>query len=88
MPLKGQAKLDYQKKWRKEKIKTGYGKWLYHKRALRYADAGEFRIALEQIASGETSPADLAQGALDASRDRWSELEEPVSVHLKGQGPW
>lgn len=44
-----QNKIEQMKRWRKEKIGQGYGKWLYQRRKLKYDDAANFRTALEGI---------------------------------------
>lgn len=85
MPLKDpQAKLEYQRRWNRNKMNKGYGKWLYERRSLRFKDAVYFREALEAIQDVSRDPAVLAivQEALEASALR----EEQVGPAPKASG--
>lgn len=42
-------KLAAMKRWREDKMKKGYGKWLYARRKLRFQDAENFKFVLEWI---------------------------------------
>lgn len=77
MPYKDpQKKVEWGKRWRKQSIENGYGKWLYRRRALRFADAEHFGEALKSIGLGRTGEEAqaIALDALLASEERWSEL--------------
>lgn len=69
-----QQRREHMREWRQKAIRNGYGKWLYQKRKRVYADAAEFRIALKEIAEGEYYGYQIAQTALDASKERWESL--------------
>jgi hypothetical protein len=86
MPFKDpKQKLAYQAEWRKRSIRNGYGKWLYDRRALRFADAEHFREALERIAatSKDEATRKIARRALADSRKRESELGPSPAVTPK-----
>src|SRR5688572_4078560 len=76
MPFKDpERKKEFMKQWRKRSIENGYGKWLYARRALRYADAEHYAEALEEIAKLDEGPAgSIARQALADSKERWEEL--------------
>lgn len=38
----------YMQDWRANRIRKGYGKWLYARRKLRFDDADRFREAIEE----------------------------------------
>jgi hypothetical protein len=55
MPYKDpEAKKNYMRQWRLNMTNHGYGKWLYERRKLRFADAERFREALDAIATDAT----------------------------------
>lgn len=73
MPYKDPAKRKAAtKNWRERSIANGYGKWLYNRRAVRFADAEHFREVLEEIAAQATEPHIIAlvQTALAKSAER------------------
>jgi hypothetical protein len=48
MPYKDpEKKKQKMREWRKGAIASGYGKWLYERRKLRFDDAERFRAAIE-----------------------------------------
>lgn len=50
MPYKDpEQKKEQMRKWRKKSIESGYGKWLYARRKLRFDDAERFKDVLERI---------------------------------------
>lgn len=49
MPLTGEAKIEWNKRWRSRAIKNGYGKWLYARRKARFEDAEQHQAALLEI---------------------------------------
>lgn len=49
-----QKKLDAMRRWRRDVIPKGYGRWLYQRRKLRFDDAERFREALDAIATDAT----------------------------------
>ena len=81
-------KLWQMKRWRKERIQKGYGKWLYARRKLRFDDAERFRTALEHIVESNSEDRygdsaalhmqQIARNALDASLKAEQELGEFV----------
>lgn len=93
-PVKRKAVQD---RWKKENMKRGYGKYLYARRKLVYEDAGEFKIALELIASGDTETVEaaklLASRALRDSAKRhealpsWRAIIAKEQVFKGGGGP-
>lgn len=46
-----EKKRQQMKRWNKEKLAKGYGRWLYARRKLRFDNADRFREALEHIVS-------------------------------------
>lgn len=76
------------KKWRKEVMRKGYGRWLYARRKLRFDDAERFRAVLEEIVANDpdrlTHEGQLAHRALaesDAAEEAlgsWVADGEPV----------
>lgn len=77
MPFKDpERKREHMRQWRKKSIERGYGKWLYKRRALRYADADYFREALEEITeiTDHANAQLIARDALEASTARWEDL--------------
>lgn len=78
MPLKGEAKLEYNRRWRKQSIKSGYGKWLYARRKARFDDAESHQAALLKILNCRSL--DRAQEIAEAS------LSSSVKRH-KAVGP-
>lgn len=75
MPLKGEAKRQANKAWMRRAKQTGYTKWLYDRRKLRFDDADAFRAALLEIKNGdEPVAAALARKALNASARRERKL--------------
>jgi hypothetical protein len=90
MPFKDpERKKEWNKRWRKESIRNGYGKWLYQQRALRFVDAAEFRLALETVCDvGDKAAVDVAREALKSSEKRWSELPaSPAPGQLQDSSP-
>ena len=67
------------KRWRKDVISKGYGRWLYARRKLRFDDAERFRAALQEIGhlTGNVEARRIAYAALEESR----KAEEAL-------GPW
>lgn len=71
MPLKGEAKRQATKAWRKRAAKTGYHRWLYDRRRLVRQDADDFRGVLLVIKEGGYGEAsELARKALNRSKAR------------------
>lgn len=77
MPFKDpEMKRAYMQRWRKESIANGYGSWLYHRRALRFADAEHFHHALLEIKRMTKEPevSECIAHALAESDERWRSL--------------
>ena len=66
MPIKDpERKREVTKAWRQRVMPQGYGRWLYQRRKLRFQDAEEFRVALEEI-SAMLPPDERSEGSLGA----------------------
>jgi len=77
MPYKDpRKKRGANQKWRRKAINEGYGKWLYERRKLRFDDAERFRQTLVLIANGHNKARELAQIALEESREAEETLGE------------
>lgn len=49
MPYKDhERKIEAMRRWRRDKMGKGYGKWLYARRKLRFDDADRFEKAIEK----------------------------------------
>lgn len=80
MPYKDpEEKLKAMKRWRREVIPKGYGKWLYARRKLRFDDADRFRqaLALVMVASNLAQAKRVAAKAIEQSEEA-----------EKALGPW
>jgi hypothetical protein len=81
MPYKNrEEKLEAMRRWRKDKMAKGYGKWLYERRKLRFEDAERFRDAMDraidELRSSKTSVATRANNAIDILTDALRESME------------
>lgn len=71
MPLKGEAKRQATKAWRKRAAANGYHRWLYDRRRIVYQDADDFRGVLLEIKAGDFGEAsEMARKALNRSKAR------------------
>jgi hypothetical protein len=76
MPLTGEAKLEWNKRYRAQSIKNGYGKWLYARRKARFVDAEKYQEALLKIAACDDlkKAKRIARDALRASIKRHEKI--------------
>jgi hypothetical protein len=72
------------KRWRKEKMGQGYGKWLYARRKLRFENEERFRLVLEHIIHvgesnhfyDEEARTEMSYRAKEALYEAWLAEEE------------
>lgn len=69
MPYKNpEDKKAWKARWKERTKDSGYNKWLYERRKLRFENAEAFRLALEQIArDGDPEGAIALEALADAA---------------------
>ena len=88
MPYKDpDKKLEAMRRWRREVMPKGYGKWLYARRKLRFDDAERFRGAIGDsiehllVALGSDDMEDVQ----DAAEQALHELQEALRESMEAE---
>lgn len=88
MPYKDhEQKLEAQRRWRREVMPKGYGRWLYARRKLRFDDAERFHKAIEEAIEAlfEVMASDDLNSALKRAGDALETLQSALRESMEAE---